>query len=237
MSNKSRRKVKKKSKKELLKERLILISVLASALGVFILGSYMLFANFPGPNLLSPDDERLMRGDSQFIGKQDADVTIVEFIDLACSACAKYNPLLKLIAEKYDDKVKLVIRHFPQEENSIVAAKAIEAAALQGCFVEMENLLLMRQEEWVSDESKVRAYLLERASELGLITSKFNEDLDSPTIAERIRRDRKDAEDLKLKTTPTFFVNGQKIQHPNGKKFVELIEKNLRHNPEFNHIK
>lgn len=230
MSKKSRRKVKRKTKSEILKERLILVCLIVSALAAFIFGSYMLLERFPGPNVLSPNDERLMRGDSQLFGNHQASVTIVEFIDLSCEACAKYNSLLEAITEKYDGKVNIVVRHFPRNEISITAAKAVESAALQGQYREMENLLLMRQKEWTSDPTRARSYLLDRAKELGLVTSKFSEGLDSPTIAERIRRDGNDAAELNLKTSPTFFVDGQRLLHPKGKDFVQVIDRKLKHN-------
>lgn len=228
MSKKSRRKVKRKTKTELLKERLILISVLVSGVSAFIIALYMFISNLPGPNVFPPDDERLMRGDSQIIGNRNSSVTIVEFVDLACGTCKKYDFLLKSIVEKYEGNVRLIIRHFPREENSRIAARAVESAALQGRFWEMENLLIMRQEEWASDQSKVRAYLLDRANELGLNTSKFDDDLDSPAIAEKIRRDLNDAENLGVKISPTFFVNGHRLHHVNGRHFAVLIDRQLR---------
>lgn len=227
MSKKSRRKVVKKSQKDLLIDRLYVVILVVSAIAMFILGVYLYLGNFPGPNLLSPTDERLIRTDSQVMGSRGADVSIVQFIDLACQECAPINPMLKRFVEKYEGRVNVIIRHLPLHDNSVIAAKAVESAASQGRFLEMEDLLLMKQEDWVNQKEEIRRYLLGRAMELELDVVRFNEDLDSFAIESRIERDRADAEKLGVRSTPTFFVNGHRLHHASEKHIAELIARYL----------
>lgn len=234
MSKKSRRKVFKKSKRELLNERRKLVALSFTAFAFIIFGVYLAIARLPGPSVFSPTDERLIRLGSQTVGRLDAKVTVVEFVDLACDACAQYNPLLKNILETYDGKVNIIVRHLPTQKNSFLAAKAAESAALQGKFWEMENILLMRQDEWMDKGDDFRIYLSERAKELGLGIDKFNNELDSVIIDRKIHIDIVDAENIGVRSTPTFFVNGRRLAHATGKNFAELIDQFLKNEEKLN---
>ncbi|RYZ86420.1 MAG: hypothetical protein EOP04_13930 [Proteobacteria bacterium] len=227
MSKKSRRKVKRKSKKELLNDRLMTSAVAILAVATFLIGFYMFVSRFPGPNVVPSDDVRLVGSHSLRDGNSNAEVTIVEFLDLASSSCVQADFMLKEIMERYQGKVQLIVRHLPLEQNSLDAAKAMESAANQGHFREMEYVLLTHQEEWRNKSGDFRAYLVQKAREMGLNIPQFNEDLESLNVGKRIEQDKNDAADLGVRTAPTFFVNGRKVQHVTSRHFSHIIDRLL----------
>ena len=98
-----------------------------------------------------------------FLGNPGAKVTLVEYADFECPACAEYYPLVKQLANDYTDKILFVYRYFPlpQHANAIPTAKASEAAGDQGKFWEMHDLLFDNQTKWenVSDPNKYSGWL------------------------------------------------------------------------------
>jgi protein-disulfide isomerase len=131
-------------------------------------------------------------------------VTIVEFSDFQCPFCARVNPTIEEILQTYGDKVQVQFRNQPLDfhKRAVPAAKAALAAHQQGKFWEMHDKLFKNQQA-LSDQDLV-AY----AKSLGLDVQRFQTDLSSPMVGERIAQDQKDAEMLGARATPTLFVNG-----------------------------
>lgn len=149
-------------------------------------------------------------------GMSTAPVTIVEYSDLQCPACAFYHPIIQETLAKAGDKVRLVYRHFPLttiHQYAQLAAQAAEAANAQGKFWEMQDLLFDRQTSW-SRATDVKATLIDYAEELELDQAKFASDLDSSTIKDRVQRDATTAAQLRLSGTPSFFMNGEVLATP-----------------------
>ena len=92
--------------------------------------------------------EQLVRPDSPTLGPANAPVTIVEFYDPECEACAAFAPIVKKIYNEYGGKVRLVMRYMPLHPNSITAATFIEAAGEQGKYWQAQELLFQKQSEW-----------------------------------------------------------------------------------------
>lgn len=139
---------------------------------------------------------------------ENAKVTIVEFADLQCPACAATAPAIAAAVEKNPD-VALIFRHFPldQHVNGLAAARAAEAANAQGKFFEFEKIAYERQGEWgtLSDpKSKFEEY----AAELGLNVDQFKSDSERDDLLEHISIDMGDAQTKKVSATPTLFING-----------------------------
>lgn len=87
----------------------------------------------------------------QVKGKENASVTLIEYADFQCPACASYAPVVEQLEENYGDRVRFVFRHFPLisiHKNAYAASVATEAAGAQGKFWEMHDLLFERQSEW-----------------------------------------------------------------------------------------
>jgi Na+/H+ antiporter NhaA len=138
-------------------------------------------------------------------GPHQAKITVIEFGDFECPYCGRAEPVVRdLLA---DTDVRYVWRHLPLTDvhpQAQLAAEAAEAAAAQGAFWEMHDLLLAHQ-----DELKV-VDLVRYAGELGLDRDRFHDDLKRHQYAARVARDVESADLSGVSGTPTFFINGQR---------------------------
>lgn len=153
------------------------------------------------------DEKLLTKSDSWKIGSESAKVTVVEFSDFQCPACKAAQPTVKLLIDRYGDNLRFVYRHFPlpSHQFGFGAAEAAEAAGLQGKFWEMHDKLFEISPDLGKDK------LVQAASDLGLDMDKFNKDLDSDAVRQKVLDDQKDGNSLQVNATPTFFVNGTRI--------------------------
>jgi len=137
-------------------------------------------------------------------GAATAPVTIVEFTDFQCPACAAMHPIIEEVLKGYGDKVRLVMRDFPLavHPNARKAAEAANAAHAQGKFFEYASLLFQRQDSL--DPASLKKY----ATELGLNRTRFDAELDKGTYAAEVQHDLVDGENYGVDQTPTIFVNG-----------------------------
>lgn len=160
-------------------------------------------------------------------GAQEAKVTLVEFGDLQCPACKAYEPIVRQLLAQNPDTLQLVFRHFPLtqiHQNALISAKATEAAALQGKFWEMHDVLYDRQTEW-ANKLNAREIILGFAQELALDVTKFTQDLESEAVEKKILAEYAEGLKLGVQGTPTFFINGQMIQSPRTvEEFDALIK-------------
>ena len=138
-------------------------------------------------------------------GPRDAPVTLVKYGDYECPYCGEAHPVLKELQERVGKQVRFVFRHFPLDSThprARRAAQAAEAAASQGRFWEMHDLLYERQGELGEED------LMGYAAELGLDLRRFEEDLANDHHAWRIEEDRLGGDRAGVRGTPTLFVNG-----------------------------
>src|SRR5215213_4097958 len=138
-------------------------------------------------------------------GPKDAPVTLVKYGDYECPYCAEAHPVLKELQERVGEQVRFVFRHFPLDSvhpRARRAAQAAEAAASQGRFWEMHDLLYESQGELGEED------LMRYAAELGLNLRRFEEDLANDHHAWRIEEDRLGGNRAGVEGTPAFFVNG-----------------------------
>src|SRR5690606_9244913 len=159
-------------------------------------------------------------------GSPEAKVTLIEFADFQCPACAAYHPVLQELSDEFPNDLRIVYRHFPlraihfQAEN---AAKASEAAALQGKFAEMHDLLFTEQNAW--SRTSGTAVFSSYAETLGLDIARFEEDIKSDAVVARVRRDSDLGLEIGLNSTPSFYLQGKKIPNPGSyEAFKALIE-------------
>ena len=139
-------------------------------------------------------------------GPLEAPVTVVEYGDFECPYCGRAEPVVRELLADFGD-VSYVWRHLPLSDvhpNADVAAEASEAAAAQGAFWEMHDILLDHQGEL--RPRHLQAY----AERLGLDTERFHEDLQRHVHAPRIEEDVDSADISGVTGTPTFFVNEQR---------------------------
>ena len=136
-------------------------------------------------------------------GPHDAPVTVLEYGDFECPYCGQAEPVLRELLRDFGD-VAYVWRHLPLNDvhpNAQRAAEAAEAAAEQGAFWEMHDLLLEHQDRLGYRD------LIGYAGELGLDVERFEDDLRTRAGAGRIAQDVDSADLSAVSGTPTFFVN------------------------------
>jgi protein-disulfide isomerase len=147
------------------------------------------------------------------LGSPNAPVKLEEFGDFQCPPCGMLHPILKnLEAEFGADKVQIIFREFPlpAHVHAQGAARAAEAAGLQGKFWEMHDIIYEHQADW--DKSfDSRPIFEEYAKTVGLDVEQYKRDLNNEIVSRRIALDGKRAESLGVKGTPTVFLNGREL--------------------------
>lgn len=141
-------------------------------------------------------------------GAPDAPITIVEWADFECPACKLASPVLDEVVSQNKD-VRLVFKNFPLDihQNAELAARAALSADAQGKFWEMHKLL------FEANVPLIEATLLQFAQDIGLDLEKFKSDLRSEAVADRVAQDRRHGEEVKLRATPTIFINGRAFEY------------------------
>jgi protein-disulfide isomerase len=154
-------------------------------------------------------------------GDVNAPVTIVEFTDFQCPACAAMHPVLEEVLKSYGNKVRFVVRDFPlnQHENARKAAEAADAANAQGKFFEYIGVLFKNQK--ALDIPSLKKY----ATEVGLDRARFDAALDRGAYAAEIKKDIEDGEMYGVGSTPTIFINGVQLRTLSPEALREAIDR------------
>jgi protein-disulfide isomerase len=140
-------------------------------------------------------------------GPANAAVTLVEYGDYECPYCGAAYPIVKELQARMGDRLKFVFRNFPittSHPHAEQAAEAAEAAAAQGRFWEMHDLLYENQRR-LRDQD-LHAY----AEQLGLDVEQFDKDLAEHVHASRVREDFMSGVRSGVNGTPSFYVNGSR---------------------------
>lgn len=168
-------------------------------------------------------------------GNPSAGVTLIEYGDFQCPACAAYHTMVKSITEIYGPNIVFAFRHFPLTQihrNAFLGALAAEAAGKQGKFWEMHDKLYDEQRAW-SEAKNARDLFRQYAEALGLNGDQFATDLDDDTLSEKISADQKSGYAANIQGTPTFFLNGTLIESPQSlAEFKSLIDAALQQVPQ-----
>jgi Na+/H+ antiporter NhaA len=142
-------------------------------------------------------------------GTDAAPVTLVEYGDYECPYCGRAEPIIRELLDSFGDDVRYVWRHLPLSDvhpHAQMAAEAAEAAAAQGAFWEMNDVLLRHQDALAPDD------LTGYATELDLDTERFWDDLRRRRYADRVAEDVASADASGVAGTPSFFINGRRHQ-------------------------
>jgi protein-disulfide isomerase len=147
------------------------------------------------------------------LGPADAPVTLVEYGDYECPTCADFHFIVAELIRRMPETIRFEFHHFPLPvgAHSITAALAAEAAARQGRFWGMHDALFQTQQQW-SGQPNIRGLFGTLAEQAGLDREQFLRDLDSADAVARVARDRQGGSDLGVRATPTFFVNGERLE-------------------------
>ena len=176
------------------------------------------------PTLEKVDAAVLITESTHLLGKPDAPVTIIEFSDFQCPACAYFYPVLKEYYQKNKDILRIGYRHFPlpTHVNARRAAEASEIAGAHGLFWEYAKVLFENQ------EILTRENLIDFAQKLGMNVDDFAKDLDTGTYKAVVDADAAAARELKLNATPTVFINGEKVAFTNFSDLTAEIDEALK---------
>ena len=148
-------------------------------------------------------------------GSSAQKVTLIEYGDYQCPGCGSLYPTLKDVVATYKDNLTFIFRNFPLttiHPNALAAATAAEAAGLQGKYYEYHDTLYENQQNWQDAAVSERTALFQDyAKQLGLDVNKFNSDLSSSQVTDKINRDRSSASQFKVSSTPTLILDGQTL--------------------------
>lgn len=189
---------------------------LASIVSMFMLVVLSVFLLAGCSSAVPSSPEEILKVTSQdwVQGGKNAKVVLIEYADFQCPVCSVYAPLTHQLAQKYPEKFQFVYRYFPlvdNHKNAFSSAKAAQSAGLQGKFFEMSDLLYQNQDEW-SEAGDAKTFYLQYAKQLSLDEAKFLKDFESSEVQSRVQYDLDASYALKLDGTPSFFINGKKIQ-------------------------
>ena len=164
-------------------------------------------------------------------GNEDAPITIVEFSDLECPACAFFHTIINQTWRLINQDVRLVIRHFPLTQihaHAYMAASYLEAARKQGDVKEFLDAIYAGQSDWTGSadaEKIIQGY----AVQLGFDIEKLIKDKNLAEIGDKIRKDMDEGVDIGVSGTPTVYLNGRKINFPNNPQdFYNFIQEELK---------
>ncbi len=157
-------------------------------------------------------------------GNSEAAVKLVEYSDFQCPACTSFQLALQEIMAEYGDSLSLEYKHYPlpihpQAESS---AKAAEAAAQQDAFFAYHDKLFENQDTW-SRSKNPSVLFIQYATELGLDTEKFKRQMNSSLIRDKVRDSGREAREMGITGTPTFFLNGERMNYKTYEEFKDLI--------------
>ncbi len=158
-------------------------------------------------------------------GPAEAPLTLVEYGDYQCPYCGAAYPVVKRLQKTLGKKLRFVFRNFPLTQShpyAWIAAEAAEAAALQGKFWEMHDLLFEQQTFLEPD------IIPSWAKKIGLNLEKFESDIEQAVVEKRIKVDRQTGIRSGVNGTPTFFINGTRYDgSPDYGSLLAALESEL----------
>lgn len=202
---------------------------------VVIVGLVGLFALTGGnKNSDTPVGDTGAQASNHVEGLPDSKVTLIEYGDFQCPACKSYYPLVKQLKTTYGDKVTFQFRHYPLTQihpNAFISSRAAEAAGKQGKFFEMHDLLYENQDSWAQSPNPSSIFE-SYAGQLSLNLDQFKADMNTAAVAAVINADAKAAQAAGANSTPTFVLNGKKIdKNPQTlEEFTKLLDDELAKN-------
>lgn len=198
-------------------------------LGVLSLGA--IADDDPKPAPAATGETQLVRADSHVLGEEgDSDVTFVEFLDFECEACRAFYPAVEQLRADFPDDLTLAIRYFPipSHANAQNAALAVEAAARQGQLEGMYQRMYDTQAEWGEKPDSQASVFRGFAEDLGLDLQQYDADVADPEVAARVQRDFDDGRALGVQGTPTFFLDGQRLEASDPNELYQLVQEALQ---------
>jgi len=172
---------------------------------------------------------------------EKAKVVIVEYADYQCPGCATSNPRINKLVEEYDGDLAVIYRNYllSYHQNGTAAASAAEAAALQGHWKDYADSLFSNQSTWeyasADERTDLFVDMFTEVTDGEGDVDKFKEDMGSDAVSKKISFDMGIGNRIEISGTPSFYLNGEKIDMTNVsteddflEMMRELIDKNLK---------
>lgn len=153
--------------------------------------------------------------------------TVILYMDLECSDCARVNEAYGYAAVALDGMVNVTVKHFPvpSHDNALVAAQAVQAAEAQGAYAQMLAYLLERQEEWAGTAKRdaVAETFAGYAEELGLDRARFEADMADEDLFKVIQQEYNDGKAIEVLEVPWFTVDGKPVAGADASSTAEEL--------------
>lgn len=160
-------------------------------------------------------------------GDANAKVHVVEFLDPACGTCAMFFPIVKQWMSQAPGQIRLTVRHVPFHTGAEYAVRVLEASRKQGKYWETLEVLLATQQQWTQNHTVVPERVLPAIASLGLDVEQLMADMEAAEVQTRMEQDMKDAAFLKVRQTPTYYVNGRPLPSFGVQQLADLIREEL----------
>ncbi len=165
-------------------------------------------------------------------GNNNAPIQITEYIDFQCPACAAGAKYLKEMMQQYPNAIRLQLKYFPLisiHKHALLSAHYAECAARQNKFWEFQDLLIEYQPQWHELEKTDEIFDL-MGQKVGLDANVLKDCLNDKSVEDLILNQRKEGEQLGIKSTPTYFIDKQMIVGSKdlAAKITEML-KNVKH--------
>jgi len=177
-----------------------------------------------GATLVGGDSEIVTAETSNnFYGQKEGVVTLTEYGDFQCPACAGFYPIFSQVKEQFKDNVRFEYKHFPLVQihpNATAAHRAAQAAANQGKFWEMHDRLYEQQQAW-NETGNPAAVFQEYARDIGLDMEQYDAEVSTSETLAVINADIALGRENDVVSTPTFFLDGELIEDLNSLSTVQ----------------
>lgn len=216
-----------------MKNKSVVVFALVSAIAIFIAATlaYNKVENSKKEEQaasMNPNAAPYVRDHSMTLGKNEKNITVVEFLDPECEACAMFSEVVNKVMYDYGDEIKLVIRYLPNHRNSKYVVRIVEAARAQGKYKETLQAVFDSQSQW-ADHNNPQLHLIWNAlvNVDGLDIEQLKKDMNNEAFDTMMALDVQDGETLGVLGTPTFFVNGKQLETLSYPAFKELLENEI----------
>lgn len=168
--------------------------------------------------ITQPGPYQMENNASPSFGAANPKITIVEFSDFNCPYCQELFPIIREMSFRYKDDIKLIYRHYPlTQASSLDLALASECAHEQSLFWNLHDLFFQTENPGEK--------ITQLASQLNLNLNQFNKCRQDKKYLNKIQLDILDANKAAIKGTPTWFINGHKVEGVIAREdFIEIID-------------
>jgi protein-disulfide isomerase len=210
--------------------RTLLLGVSALGIAAFAGGAYVLnqrrTAEAEAAAAATPaaETDLLIRPHSPVLGPADAPVTLVEFFDPSCEACRAFHPVVQEIRRQFPTQVRVVMRYTVFHQGSDEAVRILEVARMQDKFEQVLDAILEKQPTWALHDGPQMDVAWRVAGAVGLDLKKSETERLFPGITGVLNQDAADVEALGIRQTPTFFLNGKRLENISAESLIADVK-------------